>query len=139
MNPTTCERYDMIDILLVDDYAAVREGLRMRLSLEPDLRIVGEARDGLNAIQLAQNLSPKLIIMDMDMPSLDGISATAQMKSQSVDSEIIILSMDDSDKIHEQAKEAGAAAVLRKFDSIDKLISTIRSINSKRSPVIVGA
>ena len=128
----------MIDILLVDDYAAVREGLRMRLSLEPDLRIVGEAWDGLNAIQLAQNLSPKLIIMDIEMPRLDGISATSQMKSQLVDSEIIILSMDDSANIHEKAKLAGAAAVLHKNDSIDKLISTIRSITSNRSAVMAG-
>jgi len=129
----------MIDILLVDDYAAVREGLRMRLSLEPDLRIVGEAKDGLNAILLARNLNPSLIIMDVEMPKLDGISATAQMKSEAVDSEIIILSMDDSTKTHEKATAAGAAAVLPKNDPVDKLISTIRSVILSRSPAMAIA
>jgi DNA-binding NarL/FixJ family response regulator len=129
----------MIDILLVDDYAAVRDGLRMRLSLEPDLRIVGEAKDGLNAILLARNLNPSLIIMDVEMPKLDGISAAAQMKSEAVDSEIIILSMDDSTKTHEKAKAAGAAAVLPKNDPVELLISTIRSVASSRSPAMAVA
>lgn len=121
----------MIDILLVDDYAAVRAGLRMRLSLEPDLLVVGEAPDGLNAIQQARHLCPHLIIMDADMPQMDGISAAEQLKAESVRSEIIILTAEDTCHLQEKAKAAGVAAVFPKNGRIDQLISAIRAIMSR--------
>lgn len=120
----------MIDILLVDDYAAVRAGLRMRLSLEPDLLVVGEAPDGLDAIQQARHLCPQLIIMDADMPQLDGISAAARLRAEFVSSEIIILTAEDTNRLQEKAKAAGVAAVFPKNGRIDQLISAIRAIMS---------
>lgn len=120
----------MIDILLVDDYPAVRAGLKMRLSLEPDLLVVGEALDGMHAVQLAHDLSPHLIIMDADMPRMDGISAAEQLKADLVPSEIIILTADDSFCLQEKAKAAGVAAVFPKNGRIDQLISAIRAIVS---------
>lgn len=122
----------MIDILLVDDYPAVRAGLRMRLSLEPDFFVVGEAPDGLHAVQLARHLSPQLIIMDADMPQMDGISAAEQLMAESVDSKIIILTAEDTLKLYEKAKAAGVAAVFPKNGRVEQLISAIRAIMSSR-------
>jgi DNA-binding NarL/FixJ family response regulator len=122
----------MINILLVDDYAAVRTGLRMRLSLEPDLHIVGEAYDGANAIDLARHLNPELIIMDVYMPNMDGISAARHLKDQATESEIIILTSEDTVHVQENAKAAGVAAVLPKNDRVDQLIAAIRAIMSHR-------
>lgn len=122
----------MIGILLVDDYAAVRAGLRMRLSLEPDLFVLGEAPDGLNAIEQAHHLSPQLIIMDADMPQMDGISAAEQLKAESVDSEIIILTTEDTPHLQEMARAAGVAAVFPKNGRIEQLISAIRAIVSSQ-------
>lgn len=129
----------MIGILLVDDYAAVRAGLRMRLSLEPDLLVLGEAPDGLNAIQLAHHLSPQLIIMDADMPQMDGISAAEQLKAESVDSKIIILTADDTLHLQEKAKAAGVVAVFPKNGRIEQLICAIRAIMSGRPSRVVLA
>jgi DNA-binding NarL/FixJ family response regulator len=122
----------MIDILLVDDYAAVRDGLKMRLSLEPDFQVIGEACDGYGAINLAQHLSPHLIIMDAVMPDMDGLSAAAQMRSTQVNSEIIILTANDTMHVVEEAKAAGVSAVVAKDDQVDHLIALIRNLVSRR-------
>ncbi len=122
----------MIDILLVDDYAPVRTGLRMRLSLEPDLRVVGEASNGTHAIHLARRLSPQLIIMDVGMPGMDGIAAASRIKAELDNSEIIILTAEDTLKVYENAKAAGVAAVLPKNDRVYQLISVIRSVMSRQ-------
>ena len=122
----------MINILLVDDYAAVRTGLRMRLSLEPDLNIIGEAYDGTSAIDLARHLNPELIIMDAFMPNMDGISAARHLKDQAIDSEIIILTSEDTLHVQENAEAAGVAAVLQKNDRVDQLIAAIRAIMLRR-------
>ena len=66
----------MIKVMLVDDEAAVRQGLRMRLELEPDLVIVGEASDGPEALDLAQRLAPDVVVIDVEMPEMDGVAAT---------------------------------------------------------------
>jgi DNA-binding NarL/FixJ family response regulator len=124
----------MIDILLVDDYPAVRAGLKMRLSLEPDLLVVGEAPDGLHAIQLARDLTPHLIIMDADMPLMNGITTAERLKAESVPSEIIILTADDSLHLQEKAKAAGVAAVFSKNGHADQLIAAIRAIVACQSP-----
>ena len=130
---------NMIDILLVDDYAAVRAGLRMRLSLEPDLHVIGEAHDGINAINLARHLGPQLIIMDAVMPEMDGISAARHLKAEAIDSEIIILTTEDTQSVYESAKNAGVAAVFAKNAAIDQLISAIRAIMSRRHNAVALA
>lgn len=71
----------MITVLLVDDQPGVRRGLRMRLAVEPDLRVVGEAEDGEAAVALAAALCPDVVLMDVEMPRLDGIAATTAVRS----------------------------------------------------------
>ena len=76
------DKVHMIRVILVDDQITVRHGLRMRLMLEPDMLVVGEAGDGQEALHLALSLSPDVVLMDIEMPGMDGIAATEAMKAQ---------------------------------------------------------
>ena len=116
----------MIKILLVDDQPAVRDGLRMRLELEPDLTIVGEARDGLEAVALAQALVPDVVVMDVEMPGLDGIGATRQLRAKTPSMAIVMLSIHCDVTTQASAHEAGATAFVEKRAAIDVLLAEIR-------------
>ena len=116
----------MIKILLVDDQPAVRDGLRMRLELEPDLTIVGEARDGLEAVALAQALVPDVVVMDVEMPGLDGIGATRQLRAKTPSMAIVMLSIHCDMTTQANAREAGAIAFVEKRAAIDVLLAEIR-------------
>ena len=70
----------MIRLLLVDDQQGVRQGLRMRLTLEPDITVVGEANTGEQVLALVQSLAPDIVLMDVEMPGMDGIAATAALQ-----------------------------------------------------------
>ena len=80
-----------IRILVVDDHSVVRQGLRMFLSLDPDFEIVGEAEDGAQAVELARQSQPDVVLMDLLMPVMDGIEATAAIRNASPDIEVIAL------------------------------------------------
>ena len=116
----------VIKILLVDDQPAVRDGLRMRLELEPDLTIVGEACDGLEAVALAQTLVPDVVVMDVEMPGLDGIGATRQLRARTPSMAIVILSIHCDVATRERAREAGATTFVEKRAEIDVLLAEIR-------------
>ena len=116
----------MITILLVDDQSAVRDGLRMRLELEPDLTIVGEACDGLEAVALAQTLVPDIIVMDVEMPGLDGIGAAMQLRARTPSMAIVMLSIHCDAATQSRAREAGAIAFVEKRAAIDVLLAEIR-------------
>ena len=117
----------MIRILLADDQPTVRKGLRMRLGLEPGLDIVGEAADGASAVSLARDLAPDIILMDVEMPGLDGISATEQLKAESPRCSVIVLTIHDDAQTRERARLAGAAAFVAKQDIDRSLMDAIRS------------
>ena len=116
----------MIKILLVDDQPAVRDGLRMRLELEPDLTIVGEACDGQEAVALAQALVPDVVVMDVEMPGLDGIEAARQLRVNIPSVTIVMLSIHCDATTQSRAREVGARAFVEKRAEIDVLLAEIR-------------
>jgi DNA-binding NarL/FixJ family response regulator len=116
----------VIKILLVDDQPAVRDGLRMRLELEPDLTIVGEACDGLEAVALAQALAPDVVVMDVEMPRLDGIRAARQLQATAPSMAIVMLSIHSDVTTRARVREAGAIAFVEKRSAIDVLLAEIR-------------
>jgi DNA-binding NarL/FixJ family response regulator len=120
----------MIRVLLVDDQLSVRIGLRMRLALEPDVVIVGEAGDGEAALSLAQTLHPDVIVMDVQMPRMDGLAATAALRTVAPESNVVILSLYDDAITRARAQAAGASAFIQKHGEIDMLLSVIRQTSN---------
>jgi DNA-binding NarL/FixJ family response regulator len=117
----------MITLLLVDDDPIVRRGLRMRLALEPDLRIVGEANDGEEALARAEELRPDVVVMDVVMLHLDGISATAALRARLPQTRVVILSLHGDPDTRARAAEAGAVAFITKSNGAKELLVAIRS------------
>ena len=115
-----------IRVLIVDDQQAVRRGLYIRLSLEPEVEIIGEAREGAEAISLAGSLQPDMVLMDARMPGMDGIEATAALRAVARESAVVILSLDDDAKTRTRAKEAGAVAFVAKGRMEEELLAVVR-------------
>jgi DNA-binding NarL/FixJ family response regulator len=116
----------MIRVLLVDDQLVVRRALRVRFQLEPDLEVVGEASSGTEALALAQTLTPDVVLMDLQMPQMDGIAATAALRKVVPQSAVVILSIYDDARTRGQAQAAGAVAFVEKRGATDALLSAIR-------------
>src|SRR4030088_3850250 len=113
-------------VLIVDDHGMVREGLRAYLELEPDIQVVGEARDGLEGVRRAQELQPDVVLMDLVMPNMDGVDATSRIKQQQPTIHIIILtSFLDDDRVVPAIK-AGATSYLMKDVAAPDLARAIR-------------
>jgi DNA-binding NarL/FixJ family response regulator len=122
---------ERIRLLLVDDESRVRRGLRMRLALEPDLEVVGEANDGRAAVVMAAELAPTVVLMDVEMPVLDGIGATQEIRRGQPEAVVIVLSMHDDATTVARASEAGAAAFVAKHRIDDELLDAIRTLARK--------
>ncbi|TME05412.1 MAG: response regulator transcription factor [Chloroflexi bacterium] len=116
----------MIRVLLVDDQAVVRRALRVRFHLEPDLEVVGEASTGREALTLAQALTPDVVLMDIQMPGMNGIEATAALRRVVPESVVVILSIYDDAQTRGQAQAAGAVACVEKRGETETLLSAIR-------------
>ena len=117
-------------ILLVDDQPSVRQGLRIRLAIEPDVSVVGETGSGEEAIRLARALRPDVVLMDVKMPGMDGISATAALRVAAPNVAVVILSLYDDARTQRRAREAGAAAFVAKHQAKTELLATIRRVVS---------
>jgi DNA-binding NarL/FixJ family response regulator len=117
----------MIRVLLVDDQALFREGLRTLLSIRPDLEVVGEAENGRAAVEMAAELRPDVILMDLRMPVLNGVAATRQLQMEQPDSKVIVLTTFDDDEYIFDGLRAGAVGYLLKDVSSDKLVEAIRA------------
>jgi pilus assembly protein CpaE len=116
----------MINVFLVDDRESVRRGLKMRLALEEDLRVVGEAADGRRAINLIQELKPDVVIMDIEMPGMDGISAAAVLHDMAPEVKVVMLSLHDNTFLRDRARIAGASAFVEKREGATSLLTEIR-------------
>jgi len=116
-----------IRIVVAEDHAVVREGLRMFLSLDPEFEIVGEAQTGRDAIELARSLHPNVVLMDLLMPGVDGITATAAIREAQPDVEVVALTSVLEDASVAGAIRAGAVGYLLKNASPDELRSAIRA------------
>jgi DNA-binding NarL/FixJ family response regulator len=118
----------MIRLLVVDDQLTVRQGLRMRLALEPDLLVISEASNAEEALTLAQMLRPDIILMDVEMPGMNGIAATEALHRTVPDSVVVMLTIHDDDTTQSQARAAGAAALIEKRAGDELLLGTIRRL-----------
>ena len=112
--------------MLVDDRPTVRRGLRIWLALESELEVVGEAGSGSEAISLARALRPDVVLMDVIMPGMDGISATAALRSVAPRSAVVILTLRDDAATRARALEVGAAAFVAKHRMEETLLAEIR-------------
>jgi DNA-binding NarL/FixJ family response regulator len=116
----------VISILLVDDQAIVREGLGAMLSLEPDMLVVGEAGNGLQAVRLVRELSPDIVLMDVRMPGMDGLTALERLKAVAPRSSVIMLTLYDDPNYLLRAVSAGAVGYILKDASRDDLVRAVR-------------
>jgi DNA-binding NarL/FixJ family response regulator len=115
-----------IRLLLVDDEPAIRRGLRMRLALESDVEVVGEAADGVAALEQVERLAPQVVLMDVEMPGLDGIATVRELRARSAGVAVVMLSMHDDAATVERALAAGAAAFVAKHRIDGALLAAIR-------------
>ena len=123
------EQSEKITVLIVDDHQVVRQGLHTFLELNEDVSVVGEAVDGQMAVEMVRQLDPDVVLMDLVMPRLDGISAIQQIKSQGLRSKVIALtSFTEDDKVF-PAIQAGASSYLLKDVSPDDLVEAIRAVH----------
>jgi two-component system response regulator NreC len=119
---------DKIRILLADDHTLLREGIRALLNEQPDLIVIGEAADGREALQLARELYPDIVLMDIAMPLLNGVEATRQIRRDCPDSAVLALTMHDDEEYVRQLLAAGAAGYVLKRAAASELVSAIRAV-----------
>jgi len=124
---------ETISVLLADDHVLVRQGTRELLEREGDLEVIGEAGDGEEAVALAVDLRPDVVIMDIAMPKLSGIEATRRIKGAQPDSAVLILSAYDDDQYIFALLEAGAAGYLLKDIPAQELVEAIRAVHAGES------
>lgn len=118
----------MIKLLLVDDDPNVLWGLRMRLALEPDIVIVGEANDGASAVAKAVALHPDVVVMDVQMPVMDGLAAAGALHSTAPATAVIVLSIHDDAATRAEAERSGVRRFVGKHQSVDTLVAAIREV-----------
>jgi two-component system response regulator NreC len=117
----------VIRVLLADDHTIVREGVRLCLEAMGDIEVVAEAEDGLVAVQLANQLRPDVAVVDLTMPRLNGVEAIRQIRRDLPDTEVVVLSVHDSEPYVVQALRAGAAGYVLKRNAATELAAAIRA------------
>jgi DNA-binding NarL/FixJ family response regulator len=122
-----------IRIVIAEDQALVRRGAAMLLSMEPDMEVVGQARNGVEAVELAQLLKPDVILMDLHMPLKGGVAATREITRDLPNTQILVLTTLNDDETVFEAVRAGAHAYLLKDAAEDELLETIRALRRGES------
>lgn len=123
----------VIRILLVDDHAMFRAGIRSYLQLAEDFRIIGEADNGQDALQKIKELSPDIVVMDIAMPGMDGLSTTRLIKETYPDSKVLLLTQHENREYILPALKMGAAGYILKRAAADELITAIKQVHSGKS------
>ena len=125
----------MIDVLLVDDHVLMRAGLRTVVAGAGDMRVVGVASDGLEALHQVSTLAPQVVVMDLSMPTMDGVTATRRITAEHPDVQVLVLtSFSDGGRVTE-ALDAGAAGYLLKDAEPNELLTAIRAVANGQSPL----
>lgn len=130
-----------IRLILADDHAVVRAGTRQLLERQPDLDIVGEASDGEEAVRLAHELQPDVVVMDVRMPKLSGVEATRRIKQECSEVRVLVLTAHDDDEYVFALLQAGANGYLLKtaeFEELVKAIHTVAAGQSALAPEVTG-
>jgi DNA-binding NarL/FixJ family response regulator len=122
----------MTTLVLADDHHVVRQGLRALLEAEPDFRIVGEAADGLEAVQLVERLQPDVLVLDLMLPGLSGLEVTRQVSRRSPQTRIVILSLYANQAYVLEALRSGAAAYVLKKSTANQLFRAVREVATGR-------
>jgi len=124
-----------IRLLLADDHAVVRQGTRELLEREPDLKVVGEAATGREAVRLTRDLRPDVVIMDVRMPDLSGLEATRRIRELDLPSHVLVLTAYDDDEYVFALLQAGAAGYLLKTAPIREVVQAVRQVHAGQSPL----
>ncbi len=118
----------MLKVLLVDDHPLFREGVRIALSSAPGIEVVGEADNGADAVQLAHDLSPDIVLMDLGMPGESGLAATRRITAQCASAQVLVVTMTEEEGALLAALAAGARGYLLKGSGRDELISAVHAV-----------
>ncbi|MCK8826097.1 response regulator transcription factor [Fuchsiella alkaliacetigena] len=118
----------MIDVLIVDDHSLVRRGLKNLLENEDDVEVVGEAINGQESLNLAKELNPDIILMDLSMPGIDGMEATRKITNDNPEIKVLILTVHDDEEYFKKALKSGSSGYILKKAADVELLSAIRAV-----------
>ncbi len=124
-----------VGVLIVDDHAIVREGQRALIDTEPGMEVVGEAKDGTEAVEMAHTLQPDVILMDLHMPRKDGIEAIEDIKTENPEARILVLTSFTEDEKVYAAIKAGALGYLLKDSSPQEILAAIRNVHQGETSI----
>jgi two-component system response regulator NreC len=135
------EPMNKLRVLLADDHAMLREGLRMLVSAQEDMEVVGEASDGRKAVALAQELMPDVVVMDVSMPGLNGLKATERLQKLCPEIKVLTLTRHADSAYLQQLLQAGSRGYVLKQSAAGELVRAIRAVaagNTYLDPVVTG-
>ena len=135
-----------ITVLIADDHSVVREGVRQLINQEPDMEVVGEAADGLEALEAVRQHRPRVVILDIAMPRVSGVEAVSLIKETAPDTEVVVLSMHSKESMIHRVLESGALGYVLKASPVSNVIDAVRAANkgeyflsSKIKAEVIGA
>src|SRR4051812_17386512 len=116
-----------VRVLIADDHSVLREGLRMVIELQPDLEVAGEAADGAQALALARDLQPDVVLLDLMMPQMDGLTALSQIRAAAPQARVVVLTSAEEEDRMIAAMRAGAQGYLLKTEGATAVLDAIRA------------
>ena len=124
----------MIRVVIADDHPQIRIALRHVLEIESDFEVVGEAHNGMDAVEMVEETNPTIVVLDCRMPRLNGLDAAREIGRRHPDVATIMLSGEDDPVMAEEAQEAGVTSFVSKADRPELLLSTLREVAQRRRP-----